>query len=90
MPRSVGPSLVIKAFSLAGTAGLLAVVLIALALRPFSFQDIPHLSGPELWLCCGVGIVVAGVCFWRLLHGHGLREELRKLEEAALGGDHLG
>jgi hypothetical protein len=84
-------SLVFRLLTLPCGVGVLFATAIAIALRPYGPVVFPwHLPEPELWLCAAGGIVAAAVCAWRVWRGSSASDELEKLNEAALKGDHLG
>lgn len=71
--------------------GLLFATAIALALRPYGPFVLPwRLPAPELWLCVAGGVAAAAVCAWRVWQGSSVHDELKKLNDAAINGDHLG
>ena len=84
-------SLVLWLFTLPLAVGVLFATAIAFALHPYGLVAFPwRLLEPELWLCVAGGIVAAAVCAWRVWQGSSVHDELGKLNDAALNGDHLG
>lgn len=84
-------SLVLRLLTLPLAVGVLFATAIALALRPYGPVVFPwRLPEPEIWLCAAGGIVAAAVCAWRVWQGSSAHDELEKLNDAAINGDHLG
>lgn len=80
-----------RLLTLPPAVGVLFATAIAFALRPSGPVVFPwRLPESEFWLCAAGGIVAAGVCAWRVWQGSSAHDELEKLNDAALNGDHLG